>query len=223
MSSDITTKSPSSTNIIWHQATVNRVRHEAQNGHLGAIIWFTGLSGSGKSTLAYAVEKILHQHGSQTIVLDGDNIRHGLCGDLGFSVKDRQENIRRIGEVAKLLMEAGLIVLTAFISPYRIDREKVREKAKNGDFIEIYCDASIEICKKRDTKGLYKKAFSGEILEFTGVSSPYQVPEKPDLTLNTGTVSLDKCIQLIIEEIRKRGICTLQLDPTLETKNKDGK
>jgi len=209
MSSDMTAQPPSSTNVLWHHATVNRVRREAQNGHRGAIIWFTGLSGSGKSTLAHAVEESLHQHGCRTIVLDGDNVRHGLCGDLGFSVKDRQENIRRIGEVAKLFMEAGVIVLTAFISPYRIDRENIRGKVKHGDFVEIYCNAPIEICKTRDIKGLYKKALSGEISEFTGISAPYQAPEKPELTVNTGTVALDVCVQQVIGEITNRGICAV--------------
>ncbi len=223
MSSDKTAQSPVSTNIVWHHATVTRARREAQNGHRGAILWFTGLSGAGKSTLAHSVEESLHKGGCRTFVLDGDNLRNRLCSDLGFTVKDRHENIRRVGEVAKLFMEAGVIVLTAFISPYHVDRGRVRGKVERGDFVEIYCNASIEICKTRDIKGLYKKAIAGEIAEFTGISSPYQVPEKPELIVNTGTVSLDKCIQLVIEEIRKRGICTLQLDPTLETKNKDGK
>jgi len=221
MSSDITEQASSSTNVVWHHATVNRVRRETLNGHRGAIIWFTGLSGSGKSTLAHAVEESLHHRGNRTIVLDGDNVRHGLCSDLGFSVKDRQENIRRIGEVAKLFIEAGMIVLTAFISPYRIDREKVREKVAHNDFIEIYCNASIEICITRDIKGLYKKALSGEISEFTGVSSPYQAPEKPELTVNTGTDSLDICVQQVIGEITNRGICALQPNSTLDSESKE--
>jgi adenylylsulfate kinase len=163
-----------STNIVWHNATVTRARREAQNGHRGAIIWFTGLSGSGKSTLAHAVEESLYQQGCSTFVLDGDNVRHGLCGDLGFSDKDRQENIRRIGEMAKLFMEAGMIVLTAFISPYRVDRNRVRSMVEPDNFIEIYCDTPIEVCEIRDVKGLYKKARAGEIAEFTGISSPYE-------------------------------------------------
>ena len=195
-----------STNIVWHHATVTRECREAQNGHRGAIIWFTGLSGSGKSTLAHAVEESLHQSGCRTFVLDGDNVRHGLCGDLGFSVKDRQENIRRIGEMTKLFMEAGVIVLTAFISPYRIDRERVRGMVEHGDFIEIYCDTSIDICETRDVKGLYKKARAGEIAEFTGISSPYQVPENPELTVNTGTASLNACVQQVIKVITNRVI-----------------
>jgi adenylylsulfate kinase len=208
MSSDVTAQPPASTNVVWHHATVTRARREAQNGHRGAIIWFTGLSGSGKSTLAHAVEESLHQRGCRTFVLDGDNVRHGLCSDLGFSAKDRQENIRRIGEVAKLFMEAGVIVLTAFISPYRSDRDRVRGMVKQGDFIEIFCDAPIEICEKRDVKGIYKKARAGEIADFTGISAPYELPLKPEpeLSINTGTEKLDVCVQQVINEIIQRGI-----------------
>jgi adenylylsulfate kinase len=147
-------------------------------------------------------------------------VRHGLCDDLGFSAQDRQENIRRVGEVAKLFMEAGVIVLTAFISPYRADREWVRSMVEHGDFIEIYCDTPIEICETRDIKSLYKKARAGEIAEFTGISSPYQVPKNPELTVNTGTASLDACVQQVIGEITGRGVCALQLDPTLEPESK---
>ena len=206
MSSNLTSPPPASSNVVWHHATVTRARREAQNGHRGAIIWFTGLSGSGKSTLAHAVEETLYQQGCRTFVLDGDNVRHGLCGELGFSTQDRQENIRRIGEVAKLFMEAGIIVLTAFISPYRDDRERVRGMVEHGDFIEIFCDSSIEVCETRDVKGLYKKARAGEIPEFTGISSPYEIPENPELNVNTGTVSLDACVQQVIEKITRRGI-----------------
>lgn len=199
---------PASTNVVWHNATVTRARREAQNSHRGAIIWFTGLSGSGKSTLAHAVEEMLHQRGCRTFVLDGDNVRHGLCGDLGFSSKDRQENIRRIGEVAKLFMEAGVIVLTAFISPYRADRERVRGMVAQGDFIEIYCDTPLEICESRDVKGIYKKARAGQIPEFTGISSPYEAPVTPELTVHTGTAELDDCVQQVIGEMKLRGIIT---------------
>jgi len=195
-----------STNVVWHHATVTRARREAQNGHRGAIIWFTGLSGAGKSTLAHAVEETLYQRGCRTFVLDGDNVRHGLCGDLGFTAKDREENIRRIGEMAKLFMEAGVIVLTAFISPYRADRERVRGMVAHGDFIEIYCDSSIEVCESRDVKGLYKKARSGQIADFTGISSPYEAPEKPELVVNTGAAELDACVQQVIAEMMHRGI-----------------
>ena len=199
-----------STNVVWHNATVTRARRESQNGHRGAIIWFTGLSGSGKSTLAHAVEETLYQHGCRTFVLDGDNVRHGLCGDLGFSDKDREENIRRVGEIAKLFMEAGVIVLTAFISPYRADRQRVRGLVAHGDFIEIYCDTSIEICEARDVKGLYKKARAGQIKEFTGISSIYEVPENPELVVNTGEKELNACVQQVMVEIRQRGIISAQ-------------
>lgn len=195
-----------SANVVWHHATVTRARREAQNGHRGAILWFTGLSGAGKSTLAHAVEEVLHQRGCHTFVLDGDNVRHGLCGDLGFSAKDRQENIRRIGEMAKLFMEAGVIVLTAFISPYCADRQRVRGMVEHGDFVEIYCDSSIEVCESRDVKGLYKQARAGQISEFTGISSPYEAPKNPELTVNTGEAELNLCVQQVIGEMIHRGV-----------------
>jgi len=195
-----------SANVVWQRATVTRARREAQNGHRGAILWFTGLSGSGKSTLAHAVEEALHRRGCRTFVLDGDNVRHGLCGDLGFSAQDRQENIRRIGEVAKIFMEAGVIVLTAFISPYREDRERVRGIVERGDFIEIYCDTPIEICESRDVKGLYKKARSGQLAEFTGISSPYEAPENCELSVHTGTTDLEVCVQQVIGKMTQHGI-----------------
>ena len=195
-----------STNVVRHHSTITRAMREAQNGHRGAIIWLTGLSGAGKSTLAHAVEDKLHQIGCRTFVMDGDNVRHGLCGDLGFSRQDRKENIRRIGEVAKLFMEAGVIVLTAFISPFRADRERVRGMVEHGDFIEIYCNTPIEICENRDVKGLYKKAREGQISEFTGISSPYEVPENPELTVNTGGSELDDCVRQIIGEMGQRGL-----------------
>ena len=195
-----------STNVVWHHATVTRARREQRNNHRGAILWFTGLSGAGKSTLAHAVEEALHQRGCQTFVLDGDNVRHGLCGDLGFSAEDRVENIRRVGEIAKLFMEAGIIVLTAFISPHRAERARVRGMVEHGDFIEIFCDSSVEVCESRDVKGLYKKARAGEIAHFTGISSPYEVPEKPELTVNTGTDSLEECVKQVTEEMICRAV-----------------
>ncbi|KOR33438.1 adenylylsulfate kinase [Achromatium sp. WMS3] len=196
-------------NIVWHHATVTRARREAQNGHRGAIIWFTGLSGSGKSTLAHAVEENLHQRGCRTFVLDGDNVRHGLCGDLGFSAEDRTENIRRIGEVAKLFMEAGILVLTAFISPYRVDRKHARGMVEHGDFIEIYCNTPLNICEERDVKGMYKKARAGLIKEFTGISSPYEAPQNPELTVNTDNIDVDVCVLQIINEMKHRAILTM--------------
>ncbi len=173
-----------SSNVVWHHATVTRERREKLNQHKGGVFWFTGLSGAGKSTLAHAVEEKLHQKGYRTFVLDGDNVRHGLCADLAFSDEDRKENIRRVGQMAKLYVEAGIIVLTAFISPFRADRENVR-KICGGDFHEIYCKCSLEVCEERDVKGLYKRARAGEIPDFTGISSPYEAPESADLEINT--------------------------------------
>ncbi|MCP4236398.1 MAG: adenylyl-sulfate kinase [Aestuariibacter sp.] len=173
-----------SSNVVWHHATVTRERREKLNQHRGSVFWFTGLSGSGKSTLAHAVEEKLHQKGYRTFVLDGDNVRHGLCADLSFSDEDRKENIRRIGQMSKLYVEAGIIVLTAFISPFRADRENVR-KICGGDFHEIYCKCSLEVCEERDVKGLYKRARAGEIPDFTGISSPYEAPESAELEINT--------------------------------------
>jgi adenylylsulfate kinase len=192
-----------SSHITRHHFTVTRARREALNGHQGAVVWFTGLSGSGKSTLAHAVEETLHLGGCRTFVLDGHNVRHGLCSDLGFSAQDRRENIRHIGEVAKLFVEAGVIVLTAFISPFRADRERVRGIFQHGDFIEIFCDAPIEVCEARDVKGLYKKARAGLIGEFTGISSPYEAPENPELIVSTGTMELEGCVRLVVGEIER--------------------
>ena len=156
--------------------------------------------------MAHATEEALHQKGCRTFVLDGDNIRHGLCGDLNFSHEGRIENIRRVGEVSRLFMEAGIIVLTAFISPYSTDRERVRAMVKEGEFIEIYCNTSIEICEGRDVKGLYKKARAGQLAEFTGITSPYEAPMKPELSLNTGTAELDDCVQQVLDKIMQLGI-----------------
>ncbi len=195
-----------SSNVVWHQSTVTRQDRQKQNGHLSTILWFTGLSGAGKSTLAHAVEDALSKMNCRTFVIDGDNIRHGLCADLGFSSEDRIENIRRIGEVAKLFTEAGIIVLSAFISPFRADRDRVRELVPDGDFIEIYCQASLEVCEGRDVKGLYKKARSGEIPNFTGISSPYEQPENPDLVVDTGNAELSVCVDQVIEHLQSRGL-----------------
>ncbi len=195
-----------SSNTMWHHATVTRIRREKQNGHKSTIIWFTGLSGAGKSTLAHAVEERLHQMNCRTFVLDGDNVRHGLCGDLGFTDLDRQENIRRIAEVAKLMLEAGTITLTAFISPFRAERNLARNLVPHGDFIEIYCSCDLSICEQRDVKGLYKKARQGEIKHFTGISSPYEAPEKPELSVDTGKHTLDECVDQVLELLKERGI-----------------
>lgn len=204
-----------STNVVWHQATVGRGDRERLNGHKGAILWFTGLSGSGKSTLAHEVEAELHKQGCQTIVLDGDNVRHGLCRDLSFSDEDRKENIRRIGEVAKLFTAAGVIVLTAFISPFRDDRRRVRNLALE-DFVEIYCNCDIGICEERDVKGLYKKARAGEIKDFTGISSPYEPPEHPEITVNTGGETLGECVRKIVAHLARNNIIGPQQGHGLE-------
>ncbi len=195
-----------SSNVVWHHATITRVLREKQNNHKSTIMWFTGLSGSGKSTLAHAVEDRLHKMGCRTFVLDGDNIRHGLCSDLGFSDTDRTENIRRIGEVSKLFLEAGVIVLTAFISPFRQDRELARSLVPHGDFLEIFCDAPLEVCEERDVKGLYAKARAGVIPHFTGISSPYEAPEVPELRVATGEDELESCAKQVIDLLVKRGI-----------------
>jgi adenylylsulfate kinase len=194
-----------STNVVWHHATVTRERREAQNGHKSCVLWFTGLSGAGKSTLAHAVEEQLHQLGCRTFVLDGDNVRHGLSSNLGFSEDDRRENIRRIGEAAKLMMEAGVIAMTAFISPFRADREAVRNLMPHGDFFEVYCKAALETCESRDVKGLYKKARAGEIKNYTGIDSPYEAPEKPELVVDTDALSIEQSVNEVLKLLQVRG------------------
>ncbi|MEX2353826.1 MAG: adenylyl-sulfate kinase [Gammaproteobacteria bacterium] len=193
-------------NTVWHQPTVFRQDRETLNGHKSCVLWFTGLSGSGKSTLAHAMEDYLYKQGIRTFVLDGDNIRKGLCKDLGFSDEDRTENIRRIGEVSNLLMQAGVISLSAFISPFIKDRQIVRDLVGDGEFIEIFCNAPLEVCEKRDVKGLYKKARAGEIPEFTGISSPYEVPVNPEITLDTNTLNVDECVVQIVRYLEGKGI-----------------
>lgn len=193
-------------NTVWHEPTIRRRHREDLNSHRGVILWFTGLSGAGKSTLAHALEDYLYRLKMRTYVLDGDNIRHGLCKDLGFSDSDRSENIRRIGEVSKLMIDAGLITLTAFISPFRDDRRMVRDMVKAGDFIEIYCRANLDVCEARDPKGLYKKARAGVIPEFTGISSPYEEPDNPELTIDTADLSVEESIKLIVDMLNDVGV-----------------
>ena len=195
-----------STNIIYHNASVTRRRRNQLNKHKSVVIWFTGLSGSGKSTLAHAVEEILFNKGCRTFVLDGDNVRHGLSSNLDYSNKDRKENIRRIGEVTKLMMKAGLIIMTAFISPFKEDRIAVRNLIPDGDFIEIYCKASLETCEARDVKGLYKRARAGEIKNYTGIDSPYEVPDNPELVIDTDKETLDESVSRIVSFLQKKGI-----------------
>ena len=193
---------------VWHEPTVFRQDREKLNKHKSVILWFTGLSAAGKSTLAHALEDFLHKQDIRTFVLDGDNIRKGLCKDLGFSDADREENIRRIGEVSKLLLDAGVFVMTAFISPFRKDRQIARELVAPGDFIEIYCKAPLETCEQRDPKGLYKKARAGDIPEFTGISSPYEEPENPELVIDTGTKTIDDCVSEIVGYLKQQQIFT---------------
>ncbi|SHE19948.1 adenylyl-sulfate kinase [methanotrophic endosymbiont of Bathymodiolus puteoserpentis (Logatchev)] len=195
-----------SSNVVWHQSTVNRKRREEKNQHKSVVLWFTGLSGSGKSTLAHAVEEQLYQLGLNTFVLDGDNVRHGLNKDLSFSDTDRKENIRRISEAAKLMLEAGIITLTAFISPFREERAMARSLMPHGDFLEIHCYCPLEVCETRDVKGLYKKARNGEIKDFTGISSPYEAPTNPELRIDTHALSLEKSVQQVISLLRARHI-----------------
>ncbi|MCG7983287.1 MAG: adenylyl-sulfate kinase [Candidatus Thiodiazotropha lotti] len=193
-------------NIVWHQATVTRERREQMNKHRAKLLWFTGLSGSGKSTLAHALEEELYQRGCRTYVFDGDNVRHGLCGDLGFSDADRTENIRRIAEMAKLFVDAGVISLTAFISPFREDRDRARGLFPHGDFIEVYVDCPLEVCESRDVKGLYKRARAGEIKDFTGISSPYEPPAKPEITIRTADREVTDCVNEIVNSLELRGV-----------------
>lgn len=193
-------------NTVWHRASVTRDRRHQLNQHKSVILWFTGLSGAGKSTLAHAVEERLHLSGCRTFVLDGDNVRHGLCGDLGFSDQDRRENIRRIAEVAKLMLEAGVITLTAFISPFNAERQQARELVSTDDFVEIYCKCDIAVCEQRDVKGLYKKARIGEIAQFTGISSPYEPPLNPELVIDTDMFSLEECVEQVLALLKQRGV-----------------
>jgi len=192
--------------VSWHRAKVTRKHREKQNGHKSVILWFTGLSSSGKSTLAHALEERLYHLGCRTFVFDGDNVRHGLCSDLEFSLAERAENIRRIGEMVKLTIEAGVMALTAFISPMVADRQKVRALVNEDDFIEIYCRCPIEICEQRDPKGLYKMARAGKVKEFTGISSPYEPPKNPELVLDTGDTPLEECVEKILILLLKKRI-----------------
>ena len=198
-----------STNITWHQGQVTRAQREKLLQQRGVTVWLTGLSGSGKSTLAVAAEHQLVSRGKLAYVLDGDNIRHGLNKNLGFGPADRTENIRRIGEVAKLMNDAGLIVFTSFISPYRADRDAVRALMPAGDFVEVYVDASVETCEKRDVKGLYKKARAGEIPEFTGISAPYEAPLSPELVLDTNRQTVDESVGAILRYLEEKGYLAL--------------
>lgn len=198
-----------SSNVVWSHPGVTRAQRERLNGHKSLILWFTGLSGAGKSTLAHAVETRLHEMGCRTFVFDGDNVRHGLCGDLGFSASDRAENVRRIGEMSKLFIEAGVIALAAFISPCRADREKLRAQIAPGDFVEIYCRCPLAVCEQRDKKGLYARARAGEVKEFTGISSPYEPPEHPELIIDTDRENLAQSVDKAVGFLRGKYVFSI--------------
>ncbi|WP_051556641.1 adenylyl-sulfate kinase [Alkalihalobacterium bogoriense] len=193
-------------NIVWHETTVSKLERQEKYNHKSAVLWFTGLSGAGKSTLANAVEHKLFERNVHSYVLDGDNVRHGLNKGLGFSDEDRKENIRRIGEVAKLFVDAGVITCTAFISPFREDRDNVRAILEDGEFIEVYVKCALETCEQRDPKGLYKKARAGEIPEFTGISSPYEEPHKPELIVETDKVSIEEAAEQVLLYLKSKAI-----------------
>ena len=194
-----------SSNIVWHDASISKVERREKNNHNSFILWFTGLSASGKSSIANALARELFERGNQTFVLDGDNIRHGLNNDLGFDEDSRKENIRRIGEVSKLFVESGQIVLTAFISPYQQDRDVVRELVAEGEFLEVYVKCSVEECERRDPKGLYKKARNEEIKNFTGISAPYEAPVNPEIVVDSERYSIEECAEQLIQILVEKG------------------
>ena len=191
-------------NIIWHDHNITRAERSANKNQKPCLLWFTGLSGSGKSTIANALDVALHRRGYHTFLLDGDNVRHGLCNDLGFSDQDREENIRRVGEVCKLFADAGLIVMSAFISPFTSDRRMVRKLFPAGEFIEVFMDTPLETCESRDPKGLYQKARAGQITHFTGIDSPYEVPAHPEIRLDTSRHSVEECVESLIDYLLER-------------------
>lgn len=193
-------------NIVWQDNHVQRSDREKQNAHRCVALWLTGLPCAGKSTLAFALEARLHQLGCRSYVLDGDNVRHGLCSDLGFSEEARTENIRRVGEVTKLMVDAGMITITAFISPFREDRERVRAMFKPGEFIEVYCACALEVCEARDVKGLYKRARAGEVKQFTGVSSPYEAPINPEIVVDTASKSSQQNVEQVCSYLQSHGL-----------------
>jgi len=197
------------TNVTWHEHRVSNADRQRQKGHPGAVLWFTGLSACGKSTIANTVDHLLHERHKHTFVLDGDNVRMGLNKNLGFSAEDRAENIRRIGEVAKLFADAGTLTLTAFISPYRADRDQVRSLLPEGHFIEVFVHASLATCEARDPKGLYKKARAGEIKQFTGIDDPYEEPQNPELVLDSDTKSIDALAAEVVDYLESKGFLSL--------------
>lgn len=209
MDKQVTTDNPVTTeNIVWHSHHIDKAARSAQKGHTPALLWFTGLSGSGKSTLAGALEAELIRRGIHTYLLDGDNVRHGLCSDLGFATADRQENLRRVGEVAKLMVDAGLVVLAAFVSPYRAERAAIRARLPEGEFIEVFVDTPLSECEERDPKGLYKKARAGEIKHFTGIDDPYEAPEQAEVHLLNHGVSVQQGVEQLLAQLIARGLIT---------------
>ncbi len=193
-------------NVVWHEESISREDRARKNGHKSVALWFTGLSGAGKSTAAQALQQRLFDLGHHAYVLDGDNVRHGLCSDLGFSDEDRHENIRRIGEMVKLFVDSGTIAISAFISPFRYDRDRVRALFPDGEFLEVYCKCSLDECEQRDVKGMYKKARAGLIKEFTGISSPYEIPESAEVELDTEGQSIEQSVEVAIRALVERGI-----------------
>ncbi|KQL58393.1 MULTISPECIES: adenylyl-sulfate kinase [Bacillaceae] len=193
-------------NLVWHEATITKADRQAKNNHKSCLLWFTGLSGSGKSTLANALDQVLYNNHLNSYVLDGDNIRQGLNQDLGFTDADRVENIRRIGEVSKLFVDAGTIVSTAFISPFENDRQRVRERFTENEFIEVYVKCDLEECEKRDVKGLYKKARAGEIPYFTGISSPYEAPSQPEIIVDTANETIEQSVEKLVNYLKGKQI-----------------
>jgi len=192
--------------VVWQNYQISRFDREQQNGHQGVVLWFTGLSGAGKSTVANALEQELVKRKVHSYLLDGDNVRHGLCADLGFSEADRTENIRRVGAVAGLMLDAGLVVLSAFISPYRAQRQAIKDSLPDGKFLEIYIATSLDVCEQRDVKGLYQKARRGEISHFTGISDPYEAPEQADLIIDTAQQRLEQSVDQLIALLTEKGV-----------------
>ena len=198
----MSSRTPKSENIVWHTNSVSRVDRQSRLGQRGRLVWLTGLSGSGKSTIAVALEARLNELGRTAYLLDGDNVRHGLCDDLGFTPDDRRENLRRVGEVGRLFVDAGIITLASFIAPYRADRDRIRSRMYDGDFIEVHVSTPLEVCESRDPKGLYRKARSGEIPSFTGVSAPYEEPETPEIRIDASKVEVGDAVDAIVELLR---------------------
>ncbi len=195
--------------IVWHSHAIDKAARAEQKGHKAFLLWFTGLSGSGKSTIAGALEQELFRRGVHTYLLDGDNVRHGLCKGLGFSTEDRQENLRRVGEAAKLMVDAGLVVLAAFVSPYRTDRDAIRALFPQGEFVEVFVDTPLAECEQRDPKGLYKKARAGEIKHFTGIDDPYEAPAQPEVHIHNHGRSVDEAVAELLTQLQARGLLSV--------------